>query len=101
MSSTIRLKSERNTVGLESARNSNIPVLEIFVNGSFYTAIVGTNFNPKLGRYTKYIFSTDSLHSIVEPNGDFDVLFDSLSDELLNLDQEALDNLRFKDFTGK
>lgn len=101
MSSTIRLKSERNTVGLESARNSNIPVHEIFVNGSFYTAIVGTNFNPKLGRYTKYRFSTDSLHSIAEPNEDLDVLFNSLSDELLNLSQEALDNLRFKDFIGE
>lgn len=101
MSSTIRLKSERNTVGLESASNASIPVHEIFVNGSFYTAIVGTNFNPKLGRYTKYRFSTDSLHSIVEPNEDPDVLFNSLSDKLLNLSQEALDNLRFKDFTGE
>lgn len=101
MSSTIKLRSARNTIELKSARNANIPVLEIFVNGNFYTAIVGTNFNPKLGRYTKYRFSTDSLHSIAEPNEDPDALVNSLSDELLNLDQEALDNLRFKDSTGE
>lgn len=99
MSSTTKLRSARNTIELKSARNSNIPVYEIFVNCNFYTAIVGTNFNPKLGLYTKYRFSTDSLHSIAEPNEDPDVLFNSLSDELLNLDKEALDNLRFKDFT--
>lgn len=73
-----------------------VKLSEIFVNNEFYTAIIGTNFDPKTKRFTKYRFIHDSLNAIIEPSNSPDSLYIPLKQKLLELDNYELYNLLYK-----
>lgn len=75
---------------------ANVKLSEIFVNNEFYTAIIGTNFDPKTKRFTKYRFIDDSLNAIIEPSNSPDSLYIPLKQKLLKLDDYELYNLLYK-----
>lgn len=73
-----------------------VMLTEIFVNNEFYTAIIGTNFDPRTKRFTKYRFIHDSLNAIIEPSNSPDSLYIPLKQKLLKLDDYELYNLLYK-----
>lgn len=73
-----------------------VMLTEIFVNNEFYTAIIGTNFDPKTKLFTKYRFIHDSLNAIIEPSNSPDSLYIPLKQKLLELDDYELYNLLYK-----
>lgn len=75
---------------------ANAKLSEIFVNNEFCTAIIGTNFDPKTKRFTKYRFIHDSLNAIVEHSNSPDSLYIPLKQKLLKLDDYELYNLLYK-----
>ncbi len=83
----------KNKIEMKPLKSDNVALYEIFVNDNFYTAIVGINFDDKRGLYTKYRFTNDRLHSLIEPDEYSDVLFNSLRAEILDLDSVTLRDL--------
>lgn len=75
---------------------ANVKLTEIFVNNEFYTAIIGTNFDPRTKRFAKYRFIHDSLNAIIEPSNSPDSLYIPLKQKLLELDDYELYNLLYK-----
>ncbi len=87
----------RNKIEMKPPKSENVVLYEIFVNDNFYTAIVGINFDDKRGLYTKYRFTNDRLHAIIEPDEYPDVLFNSLRVEILDLDACKVSDLLYRD----
>ncbi len=74
---------------------TNVEVIDVFVNDKFYTAIVGIRFGNKINCHTKYKFIHDELNKIIETDEYSDRLFNSLRTELLELDNDELTNLLY------
>ncbi len=83
----------KNKIEMKPLKSDNVALHEIFVNDNFYTAIVGINFDDKRGLYTKYRFTNDRLHLLIEPDEYLYGLFNSLRDEILDLDSVTLRDL--------
>ncbi len=82
---------------MKPSKSENVALHEIFVNDNFYTAIVGINFDDKRGLYTKYRFTNDRLHAIIEPDEYSDRLFNNLRAEIIDLDTFKLSDLLYRD----
>ncbi len=87
----------RNKIEMKPSKSDNVALHEIFVNDNFYTAIVGINFDDKRGLYTKYRFTNDRLHAIIEPDDYPDGLLNSLRAEILELDTCKVSDLLYRD----
>lgn len=78
---------------------NNVQVIDVFVNDVFYTAIIGIKFGIKMNNeihyHRKYRFIHDELNSLIQSDEYSDRLFNSLKNELLNLDNDELTNLLF------
>ncbi len=83
----------KNKIEIKPSKSDNVAIHEIFVNDNFYTAIVGINFDDKRGLYTKYRFTNDRLHLLIEPDEYLYGLFNSLRAEILDLDSVTLRDL--------
>lgn len=77
------------------SQDNNVEVIDVFVNDRFYTAIVGIRFGNKINYHTKYKFIHDQLNSLIPTDEYSDRLFNGLTNELLNLDNDQLTNLLF------
>lgn len=89
----------KNKIEMKQAQSieNNVEVIDVFVNDIFYTAIVGIKFGIKMDNEIhyqhKYRFIHDELNSLIQSDEYSDRLFNSLKNELLNLDNDELTNL--------
>ncbi len=86
----------KNKIEMKPSKSDNVALHEIFVNDTFFTAIIGINFDDKRGNYIKYRFIHDRLHSLIEPDENRDRLLRSLRAEILNLDPSKILNLIYR-----
>ncbi len=87
----------KNKIEMKPSKSDNVALHEIFVNDTFFTAIIGINFDDKRGYYTKYRFIHDRLHAIIEPDEYSDRLFNNLRAEIIDLDTFKLSDLLYRD----
>lgn len=77
------------------SQDNNVEVIDVFVNDEFYTAIVGIRFGNKINYHKKYKFIHDALNLMIATEQDYHTLFNTLTIELLELENHELTSLLF------